>query len=117
MRYLLDEDVPRAIGDQLLRREPDLEVLAVGAETAPGFGTPDPQLLQWIEQEGYLLVSRNRRTLPRHLQEHLEAGGHVPGILLIRRRAALRQLIDDLILIWRAGHPEEYRDRLEYLPL
>lgn len=85
IRYLLDEDTPHAIRDQLLRREPEMEVLAVGDEMAPAFGTPDPELLQWIEREGYVLVSRNRRTLPQHLQEHLEAGGHIPGIFLLRR--------------------------------
>jgi len=116
-RYLLDEDTPHAIRDQLLRREPDMEILAVGDDTAPALGTPDPELLQWIEREGYVLVSRNRRTLPQHLREHLETGSHVPGIFLLRRRYSLGQIIEDLMLIWDAGRPEEYRDRVEYLPL
>ena len=117
IRYLLDEDTPHAIRDQLLRREPRMEVLVVGDETAPALGTPDAELLRWIEREGYILVSRNRRTLPRHLRDHLEAGGHVPGIFLLRRRYSLGQIIEDLMLIWEAGRPEEYRDRIEYLPL
>ena len=116
-RFLLDEDTPHAIRDQLLRREPEIEVLAVGDDTAPALGTPDPEILQWIEREGYVLVSRNRRTMPRHLQEHLKAGGHVPGIFLLRRRYSLGQILDDLILIWEAGRPDEYRNRIEYLPL
>jgi Domain of unknown function (DUF5615) len=117
IRYLLDEDTPHAIRDQLLGREPDIEVLAVGGEMAPAIGTLDPQLLQWIEREGFVLVSRNRRTLPRHLREHLEAGGHVPGIFLLRRQSSLGQIIDDLILIRAAGRPDEYVDQLVYLPL
>ena len=115
-RYLLDEDTPHAIRDQLLRREPDMEILVVGGDRAPVLGTPDPEILQWIEREGYVLVSRNRRTLPHHLREHLEAGDHVPGIFLLRRRYSLGQIIEDLVLIWEAGRPEEYRDRVEYLP-
>lgn len=117
IRYLLDEDTPHAIRDQLLRREPDMEVLAVGDDLAPAFGTPDRELLQWIEREGYILVSRNRRTMPRHLQEHLESGGKVPGVFLLRRRYSLGQILEDLILIWIAGRPHEYRNRVEYLPL
>jgi len=117
LRYLLDEDTPHVICGQLLQREPDMEILAVGDDMAPALGTSDPELLQWIEQEGYVLVSRNRRTLPRHLHEHLEAGGHVPRIFLLRRRYSLGQIIEDLMLIWEAGNPEEYRDRVEYLPL
>jgi hypothetical protein len=53
IRYLLDEDTPHAIRDQLLRREPDMGILAVGNEMAPPIGTLDPQLLQWIEREGF----------------------------------------------------------------
>ncbi len=117
IRYLLDEDTPHAIRDQLLRRQPEVVVTAVGDDLAPPFGTPDRELLRWIEQEGYVLVSRNRRTMPRHLRGHLEAGGHVPGVFLLRRRYSLGEIIEDLILIWEAGRPEEYRDRVEYLPL
>jgi hypothetical protein len=117
IRYLLDEDTPHAVRDQLLRRGPEMKVLAVGDDEAPAFGTLDQELLRWIEREGYILVSRNRRTIPRHLREHLEAGGHVPGIFLLRRRYSLGQVIEDLMLIWEAGRPEEYRDRIEYLAL
>lgn len=117
IRYLLDEDTPHAIRDQLLRREPEMEILAVGDDMAPVFGTPDRELLRWIEQEGYILVSRNRRSLPQHLRAHLESGGHVPGIFLLRRRYSLGQILEDLVLIWKAGHSEEYQDQIVYLPL
>jgi hypothetical protein len=115
--YLLDEDTPHTIRDQLLRREPAMEILAVGDEAAPALGTSDAELLRWIEREGFILISRNRRTIPQHLREHLEAGGHVPGIFLFRRHYSLGQVLEDLIFIWEAGNPEEYRDRVEYLPL
>ena len=117
MRCLLDEDTPHSIRDQLLRRIPDLEVIAVGDEAAPAYGTSDPNILRWIERERYALVSRNRRTMPQHLRQHLEAGGHVPGVLLLRRGYTLREIIDDLRLIWESGDPEEFRDQLVYLPL
>jgi len=115
--YLLDEDTPHTIRDQLVRREPAMEILAVGDEAAPALGASDAELLRWIEREGFVLISRNRRTIPQHLREHLEAGGHVPGILLFRRHYSLGRILEDLILIWEAGNPEQYRDRVEYLPL
>jgi hypothetical protein len=101
----------------LLRLAPGIEVLAVGDQSSPALGTPDPEILRWIEKEGYILVSRNRRTMPLHLKEHLDTGSHIPGIFLIRRGASLAQVIQDLILIQEAGIPEDYLDRLEYLPL
>jgi len=100
IRYLLDEDTPHAIRDQLIRLQPDMEILAVGDEKAPPFGTLDDELLRWVEKEGYILVSRNRRTMPKHLHRHLEAGGHVPGIFLLRSRYSVGEVIEDLLLIW-----------------
>jgi hypothetical protein len=117
IRYLLDEHIPHAVRDQLLLREPEIRVLAIGDELAPARGTPDPAILEWIERNGYILVSRNRRAIPGHLRDHLAAGRHVPGIFLLRRRCSLGRLIEDLLLIWRASEPGEYRDLIEYLPL
>ena len=117
IRYLLDENTPHAVRDQLLLREPEMQVLVIGDEKSPVLGAPDPVILKWIEQNGYILITRNRRTIPGHLREHLAAGHHVPGIFLLRRRFALGHLIEDLLLIWRASKPGEYQDRIEYLPL
>jgi len=117
IRYLLDEDTPRAIRDQLLRLRPDMEILAVGDEGAPPFGTPDAELLRWVEKEGCILVSRNRRTMPNHLHHHLEAGRHVPGILLLRPRYSVGEVIEDLHLIWEVAELREYQDQILYLPL
>jgi len=115
--FLLDENMPHAVRDQLLLHEPNIEIFAVGDDTAPVLGTPDPDILAWIEANNAVLVSRNRRTIPDHLQGHLAAGGHVPGILLLRRRCTLGQVITDLLLVWNASNPDEYKDRIEYLPL
>ena len=77
VRYQLDENTPHMVRDRLLQRERNVEVLAVGDDTAPAIGTADAKLLRWIDENGYILVSRNRRTLPQHLREHVKAGRHV----------------------------------------
>lgn len=117
IRYLLDENLTHTVRDQLLRREPEMVVLRVGDETTPPLGTPDPEILAWLEKHGYLLVSRNRCTMPAHLQAHLEKGRHVPGILLLRRGVTMGQVIEELLLIWHASEAQEYRDQIKYLPL
>lgn len=109
--------MPHAVRDQLLLRQPGIQVDVVGDAGAPVLGMPDPEILVWLEVNGAVLVSRNRRTMPVHLRDHLAAGNHVPGILLIRRRYMWGQIIEDLLLIWDASSPDEYRDRIEYLPL
>jgi len=83
-RFLLDEHINRAIQRQLRRLDAQVQVLAVGDAGAPPSGIPDPDLLIWIEENGYILVTENRRTLPSHLADHYAAGRDVPGIFWLR---------------------------------
>ena len=94
-----------------------MEILAARDDTARALGTLDPELLRWVEREDYISVSPGRRTLPQHLQEHLEAGGDVPGISLLRCRYCLCQILEDLILIWEAGCPRSIEIRLNIFRL
>jgi hypothetical protein len=73
--FLLDERIPRAIARGLHHREPGIRVFVIGGPEAPTPGTPDPDLLCWIEERGCLLVTNNRATMPPvHLRNHLAAG-------------------------------------------
>jgi len=115
--FLLDEHLSRRLHKQLQRREPRMHIWAVGQPGAPPKGTSDSDLLLWIEQAGCLLVTRNRASMPVHLQAHLDAGHHVPGILIISRPLSLGRLLDELHLIWGASLPGEFQDQIVYLPL
>jgi len=115
--FLLDENVPLLLQAQLRRRERSIRVVAVGQPGAPPRGTPDPELLCWIEEHDYLLVTNNRATMPTHLRDHLAAGHHVPGILILPRQLNLGLVLDDLLLIWSASLPGEFQDQIVYLPL
>jgi hypothetical protein len=116
-RFLLDEHMPHAIQSRLLQLGAEIDILAVGQPSAPQKGTPDPDILTWIEKTGYILVTANRRTIPEHVRAHYAAGHHIPGVLLLRRGASLGQIIEQLYLLWVASETEEYLDRLLYLPL
>ncbi len=116
IRYLLDENTTRVIAEQLLRRQPDMHILVVGDELAPPRGTLDPDILFWLECEGYCLLTYNRNSMPQHLHDHLEAGHHVPGIFILKQKTPIGKLIEDLLLIWEASYPEEYQDMIVHLP-
>jgi len=55
--------------------------------------------------------------MPVHLANHLAAGHHVPGILLLDDRLSLGQITEELALIWGASEAEEYGDKLTYVPV
>ena len=67
IQFLIDENLPPSYRDQLLRRKPEQIVRVVGEFNVPAKGTLDPDILLWCEKHSFLLVTDNRRSMPRHL--------------------------------------------------
>ncbi|MBI3947496.1 MAG: DUF5615 family PIN-like protein [Armatimonadetes bacterium] len=116
-RFLLDENVDPPYRRQLLRREPEMAVRSMGEPGVPARGTPDPEMLLWCEEYSYTLVTNNRRSMPEHLASHLASGGHVLGVIQLNDKLTIGENLDDLLLHWGAATPEEYSDRVTYLPV
>jgi len=116
-RFLLDEHVNRAIQRQLWRLDSRIEVLAIGDPGAPPSGTPDRDLLRWLEAQRYILVTQNRSTIPGYLSEHFAEGRHIPGLFWIRPGIGVGSIIEELYLIWMASEADEYQDHALFIPL
>jgi hypothetical protein len=108
--FLLDEHVPLILQALLEQMAPEMHVYAIGDGIAPPKGTPDPDILSWIEAQGCFLITNNQATMPVHLQTHLAQGQHVPGIVQLPRRMDIHAIVDDLSLIWGASLPGEFQD-------
>lgn len=116
-QFLIDENLSPAYQTQLLRHEPSLKVLAVGAEGSPPKSTSDPEILVWCEQNDFILITNNRKSMPQHLSDHLDEGNHVPGIFTINLEESMGKIIQELLLIVGASEKEEYTDKIKYIPL
>lgn len=55
--------------------------------------------------------------MPTHLIEHLAHDRHIPGIITLNAEMSIGETIDELLLIAEVGKPDDYRDRIEYLPV
>ena len=117
VQFLIDESLPLSLVAGLRRREPAIEVRRVGQDLIPSFGTPDPEILRFCEQNERLFVSLDRASIPDHVSAHLASGHHTSGVLLVTRQCTLRSIIDDLVIIWAASERDEWKDVLMYLPL
>jgi|SRR5579871_580589 len=117
MNLLLDEHIPPFFRVQLRRRLPDLEIWEVGDVGAPPKGTLDPDILIWCEEHDFLLVTNNRKSMPVHLADHLASGRHIPGILTIDLSEPIGVLLQELQDIVDLSFPDEYHDRIGYVPL
>ena len=117
MRLLTDEHVPPLYRTQLLRRNPELTIWRVGSVGTPPFGTPDPAILVWCEEHGFVLLTNNRKSMPVHLAAHVNAGRHVPGILTIDLDAPIGVVLEEVLTIAMIADDGEYMDRIVYIPL
>jgi hypothetical protein len=117
VRCLLDENVPLHLKVALQRRAPSFDILRVGEEEAPPFGTLDPEILRYLSSAQRLLLTNNRASMPEHVAGHLAQGNHHWGIFRIRPSASMTEVIDACLLLWEASEAEEWLDALEWLPL
>ncbi|MGI0493043.1 DUF5615 family PIN-like protein [Alkalinema pantanalense CENA528] len=117
VKFLLDENLSPKFQAAILRQNPQIDILRVGDAGAPAFGTPDPNLLDYLEIAQRILVTDNRKSMPGHLQDHWAKGGHTWGILWLKPGSSLTSWVSTIVLIWEVSDAAEWRDRLDWIPL
>jgi hypothetical protein len=121
LRYLLDEHLRggalwQAIQQHSARGLDPLDATRVGDPADLPLGTSDPDILLWAERNGCVLVSSDKRTIPTHLADHLQAGHHSPGVFLLRTNCTVPRVVFALVLAAHAGDPLAFRDRVQHIP-
>jgi len=117
LKYLIDENVDPIYPTQLRIRQPELIIRVIGEPSIPAKGTKDPKILEWCEEYDFILVTNNRKSMPVHLKDHLQANRHIPGIFILSANLSVGQNLDELILIAECSFNNEYQDRIIHLPL
>jgi predicted nuclease of predicted toxin-antitoxin system len=114
IRFQADADLNAAILTGLLRREPRIDFQTAAAAGLRGL--TDREVLELASREGRLLVSHDRKTMPRHFAEFVQLGTS-PGVLIISQKEEIAVAIQDLQLIWTASDAEEWTNRMLTIPL
>lgn len=120
LQFVFDEHVRGPLWQVALRHNlrglDPLDVVRVGDTAELPLSINDPGILLWAEREGRILVTEDRHTMAGHLNDHLTAGHHSPGILIMRPGQNMQTLIDCLVLIAHAGEPSDLADAITYIP-
>ena len=80
LRLIIDQDLDHDILRGLIRRIPDLDV--VTAFEIGMMKATDPQLLTWAAEEGRIIVTHDRKTMPGHAADLMGGGRISAGFLL-----------------------------------
>jgi hypothetical protein len=114
MRFQADADLNQIILLAAIRREPAIDFQT--AMAAALSGVDDAKVLANAATEGRVLVTHDRRTMPRHFFEFI-ARETSPGLLVIPQSLSIASAVEDIILIWSATEAEEWINRICIFPL
>jgi hypothetical protein len=110
-----DQNFNEQIVDGLLRRSAEVNVVLireVGLEAAL-----DPDVLAWAAQEGRVLVTHDRRTVPAFAAARVRAGAAMAGVFLVDSEMPVGQAIDELLIAVHCLSPDECRNMIRYFPM
>ena len=118
-KFLFDENVSSVLWDAVQQHNRGtivpLDVTRVGDPPDLPKSSDDRALLLWAERNGRILASHDKKTLPRHLAEHLAQGRHLPGLFFISYFASPSHIIELLAVAATSDNPTEWSDLIEYL--
>jgi len=114
VRFQADADLSHVIVKATLRREPGIDFQT--AQAAGLVGLRDPEVLALTARTGRILVTHDRKTMPTHFAAFIEHTSS-SGVIVIPQKLSVRAAVEDLLLIWTASEAEEWRNRIQVLPL
>lgn len=109
IRFQADNDLDQRIVVATRRLDPAIEVQA--ATNLKLHGIDDLQVLLLAAQQGRVLVSHDRRTLPGHFALFLKSQ-RSPGLIIVSPRLPIGKATELLHLLWAASDAEEYVDAM-----
>lgn len=105
VRFQADADLNQHIVTGVLRREPQVDFQT--ATKAGLRGLPDPDVLALAAREGRVLVSHDRKSMPRAFAKFVSSNAS-PGLLIVSQKADLLTVIDELLLVWLASDSADW---------
>jgi hypothetical protein len=113
-RFLADANFNQKILAGLLLREPSIDFAL--PQTMIPEKMKDSEVLDLGHSSGRILVSHDVTTMPRWFDQCVQERS-CAGLILVPDGLPIRDVIEDLLLIWHATEAEEWVNRMEWLPL
>ena len=80
-------------------------------------GADDPTVLAWAAANDRIVLTHDHATLPDFAYTRVAAGLPMPGVFVVPDRMAVRQAIEELLLVEACSEHIERAGLVVYLPL
>ena len=108
--FLLDENLSPRFKLAVSRLNSKIDILRVGDPNTPALGTLDSEILIYLQQSRRILLTDNRKSMPEHLEAHWNNNGFIWGLFWLKPKATIRELTEEIVLIWEITDAEEWKD-------
>jgi hypothetical protein len=114
IRFQADNDLHEDILRAAKRLQPALDF-----QRAPELnlhtGLADPEVLRLCAEQGRMLVTHDRHTMPGHFVEFIKQQDS-PGVFIVSRKLPVGKAAWWLVLYWEVGDAAEYRNQIIDIP-
>jgi hypothetical protein len=114
IRFQADADFNMEIIDGLIRKFPEIDFQT--ADEANLSGLDDLEVLRTASLENRILVSHDRKTMPKHFGKFIQ-NDDCPGVFMIAQNVSIGTAIQELLLLWTASEHEDWKNLIVDLPL
>ncbi len=76
----------------------------------------DENVLAIAALENRILITHDRKTMPRHFAGFIK-NNDCSGVILVSKKFEISLAIDEVILIWMASEAEEYINSIRQIPI
>ena len=115
LSLLSDENFNGDIVRGLFLRQPNLDLVRV--QDVGLQEVDDPSILAWAADNGRIILTHDRATMPDFAYERLVKEEPMIGLFVINDRMPIRQAIDELLLLIDCTEQAEWKGIVLYLPL
>jgi predicted nuclease of predicted toxin-antitoxin system len=103
VRFQADADLKQAIVTGAIRRQPNLDFQSANAAGLEG--KKDSDVLWIAAQDGRVLVTHDRKTMPAEFGRFI-VSQNSSGVLILSQNLPISDAIEALILVWEASTAE-----------
>ena len=115
LRFFADASL-RGVYVRALRRSfPGIDLIT--AHEAGLLDAPDDLILDHAAAHGRITITQDFATLPDFAYARIADGRAMPGVIEVPLEGPVAPILEDFRVILAASQPEDWRDRVVYLPL
>lgn len=92
----------------------------VSIDSVRDFGldqAPDPDLLRFALDEGFIFMTHDARTVPGFLHKMIRAGEDVPRVVVVPEAMPVGDVVRELVVLFRPGRETDWQASPLRLPL